>query len=112
MNAQTPREITEKKVTNLLSMAARARRIASGAFAVEEAVKNGQARFLLLAEDVEPSTKEKYEQLSNQYNIPAAAFLTKDTLGACLGKGVRAAAALLDEGFAKRLQALLGDADR
>ena len=86
MTMQTQSDRTQQKVTNLLSMAARARRIASGAFAVEEAAKRGQARFLLIAEDAEPSSKEKYEQLSNQYDIPAAAFLTKDTLGACLGR--------------------------
>ena len=97
------------KVTNLLSMAARARRIVSGAFAVEEAAKNGTARFLLIAEDVETSSKELYEKLSIQYKIPAETFLTKDELGACLGKGTRAAAALLDEGFSKRLQALLDE---
>lgn len=107
MNMQAPKEMKQTKVTNLLSMAARARRVVSGAFAVEEAAKKGQARFLLLAEDIEPSSKEKYEQLSKKYNIPAAAFLTKETLGACIGKDVRAAAALLDDGFAKKLQALL-----
>lgn len=107
MTVQTQSDRTQQKVTNLLSMAARARRIASGAFAVEEAVKHGQARFLLIAEDAEPSSQAKYEQLSNQYDIPAAAFLTKATLGACLGKADRAAAALLDDGFAKKLAVLL-----
>ena len=44
-------DMKKTKVTNLLSMAARARRIASGAFAVEEAAKKGKAKFLLIAED-------------------------------------------------------------
>ena len=95
------------KVTNLLSMAARARRIVSGAFAVEEAAKKGQAVLLLIAEDTEPASQKKYEELARKYQIPHMRFLTKETLGACLGKPERAAAALLDAGFAKRLQALL-----
>ena len=106
-NVKNVQKIT--KVTNLLSMAARARRIVSGAFAVTEAAKGGKARLLLIAEDVEPSSKDTYEQLSSTYHIPAVHFLTKDVLGACLGKSSRAAAALLDDGFAKRLEALVSE---
>lgn len=40
-----------QRITNLLSMAQRARRIASGAFAVEQAMKKKQAMFLLIASD-------------------------------------------------------------
>ena len=100
-------DMKKTKVTNLLSMAARARRIASGAFAVEEAAKKGKAKFLLIAEDCEPASQKKYETLSDTYGIPAGRFLTREELGACLGKEYRAAAVLLDDGFAKKLQALL-----
>ena len=100
-------DMKKTKVTNRLSMAARARRIASGAFAVEEAAKKGKAKFLLIAEDCEPASQKKYETLSDTYGIPAGRFLTREELGACLGKEYRAAAVLLDDGFAKKLQALL-----
>ncbi|MDY6268687.1 MAG: ribosomal L7Ae/L30e/S12e/Gadd45 family protein [Selenomonadaceae bacterium] len=100
-------DMRKQKVTNLLSMAARARRIASGAFAVEEAAKKGKAKYLLIAEDAETASKKKYETLSDTYGIPAGCFLTREELGACLGKEYRAAAALLDDGFAKKLEALM-----
>ena len=41
----------EQRITNLLSMAQKAGRIVSGAFAVEQAVKKKQAVLVLLAGD-------------------------------------------------------------
>ena len=97
----------QQSVMNLLGLAQRARRVASGAFAVEEAIKKGKAAFLLIAADAEPNTKRKYQELANTFQIPFACTLTRETLGACLGKDYRAVAVLLDGGFAKRLQELL-----
>ena len=97
----------DQKITNLLSMAQRARRLASGAFAVEQAMKEGQAAFLLIAADAEEESKRKYKKLVAEFAIPYAEGLTREALGACIGKEYRAAAALLDKGFAKKLQSLI-----
>lgn len=94
-------------VVNLLSMAQRARRVASGAFAVEEALKKHKARLLLLAVDARPETKRRFEELADRYDVPAVSFLTKEALGSCLGKEYRAVAAVLDAGFAQRLRELM-----
>lgn len=99
--------MSEQRIVNLLSMAQRAGRVASGAFAVEEAVKKGKADFLMIAADAQQETKRKFEELADRYDVPVAHLLTRDALGACLGKEYRAVAALLDTGFAKRLQELL-----
>lgn len=97
----------KKSLLGLLSMAARARRIASGAFAVDAALKEKKAKLLIVAADASDETKEKYQEAAVKYNVPLKVTLTKDALGACLGKGVRAAAALTDEGFARKAQELL-----
>ena len=49
----------DERITNLLSMAQRARLIVSGAFAVEQALKKKQAVFLLIATDAAAETKKK-----------------------------------------------------
>ena len=102
-------EATEQRVRNLLGMAQKARRIVSGNFAVEQAVKQGNAKLMLLAEDTEKNSKEAYEGLAEQYQVPCRSILTKASLGACMGKEYRAAAVLLDDGFSKSLRRLLGE---
>ena len=47
----------EERITNLLSMAQRARRIVSGAFAVEQALKSREAVLVLVTAD--PQMKQR-----------------------------------------------------
>ena len=98
---------TEKRIVNLLSMAARARRIVSGAFVAEEMLKKKQAAYLLLASDASEETKAKFTRMAAQMDVPAAELLTMQQLGHCLGKEYRAVAVLIDRGFADRLSAYL-----
>lgn len=100
-------ELAEAKVKNILGMAQRARRIASGAFAVEQAMRGKKAAFLLIAADAEDESKRKYRKIAAECGVPHAEALTRESLGGCIGKEYRAAAALLDEGFARKLQGLL-----
>ena len=99
----------EQRAMNLLSMAARARRILSGAFVVEEALKRKQGTYLLLAVDASEETKAKFSRMAAQMNVPSAELLTMQKLGHCLGKEYRAVAVLIDRGFADRLSAYLQD---
>lgn len=100
---------TETRVQNLLSMAARARRIVSGAFMAEEMLRKKRGTYLLLARDASEETKDKFTRMAAQMDVPAAELLTMQQLGHCLGKEYRAVALLIDRGFAKRLDACLHD---
>ena len=53
---------TETRVQNLLSIAARARRIVSGAFMAEEMLRKKRGAYLLLATDASEETKDKFTQ--------------------------------------------------
>ena len=96
-------------LTNLLSMAQRANRIVSGAFATEKALKEHKAVLLVIASDASEDSKAKYLASASKYKIPCVEILDRDTLGTCLGKEYRAVAALLDKGFAAKLQEILED---
>lgn len=102
MNAQT-----ENRVENLLSMAARARRIVSGAFVAEETLEKGRGTYLLLAADASEETKRKFTNMAERRNVPYVKLLRAERLGRCLGKEYRAVAVLIDRGFAERLDAYL-----
>ena len=97
----------EQRIMNLLSMAQRARRIVSGAFAVEQALKAGRADLLIMAEDTAEESRKKFLTLADKYKVPYLAALDRDMLGSCLGKDYRAAAALTDAGFAAQLKKLM-----
>ena len=99
--------VKEQRIRNLLGMAQRARKVVSGAFAVEQAVKDGTAKLLLLASDAEEKSVKAYKEMAEKYCIPWVTVLRKDSMGACMGKEYRAVAALLDDGFSNSLRKLL-----
>ena len=96
-----------ERLSNLLSMAQRANRIVSGAFAAEKAMQEREAVLLLIAGDASEESKAKYLATASKYKIPCVEILDRDALGTCLGKEYRAVAALLDKGFAAKLQRIL-----
>ena len=93
----------EKKIEGLLGMAQRAGKTASGEFAIQKAIASGKVEALIIAEDASDRFKETMTREAAAKGIPVYTWLTKDALGRCLGKEYRAAAAILDEGFAKAL---------
>jgi ribosomal protein L7Ae-like RNA K-turn-binding protein len=93
----------DKKIEGLLGMAQRAGKTASGEFAIQKAMAAGRVKALVVAEDASERFKETIMKEAAAKGIPVYARLTKEELGQCLGKEYRAAAALLDEGFAKAL---------
>ena len=74
-----------KKILNLLGLATKAGKIASGEFAAEKAVKSGKAHLVIVSEEASDNTRKKEE------------------LGHAMGKEMRASLALLDAGFSKAL---------
>ena len=92
-----------QKIEGLLGMAQRAGKMVSGEFAVGKAISSGKAAALIVASDASERSKETLIRAAETKGIPVYSMFTKEMLGQCLGKGYRAAAALLDKGFAKAL---------
>ncbi len=93
-----------EKIVGLLGMAQRAGKIASGDVAIRKAMAAGKARALILAGDASERLRETLTHEAEAAGLPVYTVLTKEELGQCLGKEYRAAAALLDKGFAKTLE--------
>ncbi len=92
-----------KKVLNLIGLAVKAGRIASGEFSTEKAVKSGKAEMVFVAEDASENTRKKFANMCTYYRVPVCIFGTKDELGHAMGREARSSLAVLDEGFAKAL---------
>lgn len=96
--------VQNEKVTNLLSMAQRAGKCASGQFAVKSALDSGKVTLMLIAGDAAESIKKEYSTAATAKNIPYYEVLDREALGHCLGKELRSVAVLLDKGFSKAME--------
>jgi len=99
----------DKKVLSLVGLAAKAGRIASGEFQTETAVKSGEAKLVLVAEDASDNTKKLFHDKCSFYQIPVIVYGEKEELGAAIGKEYRASIAVLDDGFANAVQKKLNE---
>ena len=93
----------QDKVFSLLGLAEKAGKIVSGEFSVENAVKAGKARLVVVAENASDNTAKKFKDKCKFYNIPIRFYGTKLALGAAIGKELRSTAAVMDEGFANTI---------
>ena len=92
------------KFLQLLSLCVKAGKAVSGEFLVEEAIKNKGAKLVIIAEDASDNTKKHFTDMCTYRDIPVIIKATKAELGKYTGKEFRANAAILDEGFAKKLK--------
>lgn len=93
-----------EKITNLLSMAQRAGRCASGQTAVEKALASGKVQLMLIAADAAEATKKEYRQIAEDKGIKYYEVLDRETMGHSLGKELRSVAVLTDRGFSEAME--------
>lgn len=91
--------MTNDKVLAYLGLATRAGKIQSGEFSTEKSVKAGKAAMVIVAEDASNNTKKKFTNMCTFYKVPIYIYGTKETLGASIGRELRASLALEDTGF-------------
>ena len=68
----------DKKVLQLISLSMAARKVSSGEFSVEEAVKEGKACLVIVAGDASDRTKKHFSDMCDFRNIPIKFFSDKD----------------------------------
>jgi len=92
-----------KKILNLLGLATKAGKIASGEFMTEKAVKSGKAFLVLVSEEASANTKKMFFNMCTYYKVPIYLFGEKEELGHAMGKEMRTSLAVLDAGFSGAL---------
>lgn len=101
------RERASRKVTALLGLARRARKVASGAEAVDWAVKRHAARLILSATDASANSVAKSRSAAARVGVAWMQAMGKQELGAALGGGPRVCVAVTDPHFAGALMSVL-----
>lgn len=97
----------KNKIFSLLGLATRSRNLVSGEFMTEKTVKEGKAKLVIVAEDASDNTKKEFRDMCSYYHVPYEVYGTKDELGKCMGKEMRASVSIIDEGFANSIIKIL-----
>ena len=63
-----------KKVLNLLGLATRAGKTASGEFMTEKAIKSGKAYLVIVSEEASDNTKKMFENSCAYYKVPRVSW--------------------------------------
>ena len=93
-----------QKVLNLIGLATKAGKTASGEFSTEKAVKTGKASLVIVSEEASDNTKKMLSNMCTYYKVPLYMLGEKEELGHAMGKEMRASLAILDEGLAKAVE--------
>ncbi len=101
------RERAVRKVASLLGLARRARKVVSGAEAVESALKRRTARLVLTAADASISSVARVRALAAEAGTACHPGLVKEELGAAVGAAPRACVAVMDAHFAEAVMSVL-----
>ena len=93
----------KQRILNMIGLAQKAGKIASGEFSTEKAVKTGKAYRVIVAGDSSDNTKKMFSDMCTFYNVPVVFFSDKESLGRAMGKEYRACQAVQDDNFAKAI---------
>lgn len=86
-------------VYRLIGLAQKANCILSGRERLTASIKNGMGRHLVIAADGPDKMKERYAQVARQAGVEIRIYGTKEKLGQSMGKGIRSAVLITDNGF-------------
>ncbi len=89
-----------------LGLAMRARKLVTGEELVVAAIRNGQAKLVLLATDASANTSKKITDKCRHYEVPCVSPGDRYELGSAIGKEARVVVAVTDAKLARSMQHL------
>lgn len=90
-----------------LGLAVRARKVVIGEQQITKEIQSKKARLVLLAADIGEQTRKKITDKCKFYDIPYVFVDDRETLSQAIGSSGRVAVAIMDKGFASKLEKLL-----
>ena len=96
----------KQAVLNLLGLASRASRLVTGDNLVLGAIRSREAKLVYVANDASANTRKKFSDKSSYYEVPLVTEFSKMELSQAIGSD-RSIIAVVDAGFAKKMQQLL-----
>lgn len=96
--------MNNKKILGLIGLAARARKICFGADSVELEVKKKKVYLVVVAIDASKRSREKFNQLCEEYNVPIIIEGEIEILSKAIGKSNKAIIGVKDINLANEIQ--------
>lgn len=90
----------EDRIASYLALANKAGKVVTGSDMVMDALRKNNAGVVLIATDVSDDIGKKIAFLAARSSIPTCSVLTRDRLGALVGKGLRSSAVVPPGDFA------------
>lgn len=91
----------------MLGLAYRARKLTTGEDTIIKDIQAKRAKLVLIANDISEQTEKKITDKCRTYNVPYFKVADRDTLAHAIGKSSRVAVAIIDQGFARKIQSML-----
>ena len=93
-----------QKLLNLLGLAMRANKVISGEDFCVDGIRNGQVKYIFLANDAGVNTTKKITDKANFYNVSVNTMFSSSELNQAIGKNNRMVIGITDIGFAKKMK--------
>ncbi|MDY0138462.1 MAG: ribosomal L7Ae/L30e/S12e/Gadd45 family protein [Candidatus Izemoplasmatales bacterium] len=98
--------MNKDKVLNLLGLCKKAKLLVSGEMFSLEKIKSKQAKLVFLASDAGVNTRKRVTDKCAFYEVKVITDFSSDEISRSIGKNNRMVVAVLDRGFAERMQML------
>ena len=86
----------DKKASSLISLCLRAGHLKYGETQCEKALRDGDARLVILSDDASANTKKKFVNKAYHYKVPVLFYGDKYELGKLTGAGVTSSVCVTD----------------
>ena len=97
----------QNRVLSMLGLAARGRNVVSGELQTLNAIKDGSAMLVIVAEDASENTRKLFSDKCSFYEVPLRMYGSREALGRAIGKEMRSSLAVIDIGLAQSVMGYL-----
>lgn len=102
----------QNRILSLLGIAMKGRNLVSGEFQTLDAIRNGSAMLVIVAEDASGNTRKLFTDKCSFYKVPFVIYGTKEELGRAIGKDFRSSLGVCDAGLADVISRQLKESER
>ena len=92
------------KILGLIGLATRARKVCFGADSVEERINKNKVKMLIVAEDASQRTKDKFNKIAKEKNVPIIIKGDIELLSKTIGKSNKAIIGIEDINLSNEIQ--------
>ena len=85
----------------------RGRNVVSGELQTLNAIKDGSAMLVIVAEDASENTRKLFSDKCSFYEVPLRMYGSREALGRAIGKEMRSSLAVIDVGLAQSVMGYL-----